>query len=202
VTADGGYAPEDDASGAVVVGVDGTEGSVGALRWAAAEAAAHRAPLCVVHVLDPRSRRRAPYARPYRADMADLATQTAEAEELIARAVAHAHAPDGVRRVFEIGNPAQSLLRSARGARMLVLGHTPRHPRQHDDPYHEGPALGSIARTCVARATCPVVVVPAPERLQDALVPRSSPTATTAVPDPVEGVRTLYPRYHATPVHR
>lgn len=84
---------------------------------------------------------------------------------------------------------------------MLVLGHTPRRLREPDEPY-QGPALGSIARACVAHAGCPVVVVPAPECRQDALVPQGSPIAATAVPAPVEGVRTLYPRYRVTPVHR
>jgi nucleotide-binding universal stress UspA family protein len=188
-----------DALGAVVVGVDGTDGSLAALRWAIAEAGAHGAPLCVVHVLDPRARRRAPYARP-RPDAVAPGDRT-EADNLLARAVAQTHAPVDVRRVFEIGNPAEALLRSAEGAQMLVLGHTPRRLREPEDIY-QGPALGSIARACVAHATCPVVVVPAPERHQDLLVPQGFPTAATAVPQPVEGVRTLYPRYRATPVCR
>lgn len=187
------------AHGAVVVGVDGSEGSLAALRWAVAEAAVHRAPLCVVHVLDPRQRRRATYARPP-SDTEVFSDQIAEAEDLLACAVVQAHAPAGVRRVFEIGNPAEALLRSAQGARMLVLGHAPRRPRDRE-PY-QGPALGSIARACVAHAACPVVVVPTPERRQDTLVPRGTPAAAAAVPEPVEGVRTLFPRYRATPVHR
>ena len=189
-----------DTTGAVVVGVDGTEGSLAALQWAVAEAAAHRAPLCVVHVLDPRVGRRAPYARP-RSEAAPLGAQTAEAADLLARAIVQTHAPADIRRVFEIGNPAEALIAAAQGARMLVLGHTPRRLRAPDEPY-QGPALGSIARACVLHAGCPVVVVPAPERRQDSLVPQGSPTAATAVPEPVEGVRTLYPRYRATPVRR
>ena len=198
----GNRAPGDDeTTGAIVVGVDGSDGSLAALRWAVAEATVHGAPLCVVHVLDPRVRRRAAYARPC-PDIAALAAQTVDAEDVLARAVLQTHAPDGVRRVFEIGSPAEALLRSAQGARMLVLGHTPRRERRHDEPYHDGPALGSIARACVARAACPVVVVPAPERRQDALVPQGSPVAVVAVSEPVEGVRALYPRYRATPVYR
>jgi len=189
-----------DALGAVVVGVDGTEGSLAALQWAVAEATAHRAPLCVVHVLDPRVRRRATYARP-RSDATALCDRTVEAEGLLARVLAQTHVAADVRRLFEIGNPAEALIAAAHGARMLVLGHTPRRSRDPDEPY-QGPALGSIARACVLHAGCPVVVVPAPERRQDSLVPQGSPTAATAVPEPVEGVRTLYPRYHATAVHR
>jgi len=189
-----------DALDAVVVGVDGTEGSLAALQWAVAEAAAHRAPLCVVHVLDPRVHRRATYARP-RSDANVLCDRTVEAEGLLARALAESHAPADVRRLFEIGNPAEALITAAQGARMLVLGHTPRRLREPDDPY-QGPALGVTARACVVHVGCPVVVVPAPERRQDSLVSHGSPTAATAAPAPVEGVRTLYPRYRATPVHR
>lgn len=189
-----------DSFGSVVVGVDGTEGSLAALRWAVAEAAAHRAPLCVVHVLDPRARRRAPYARPC-PDIPPLHERTAEVEGLLSRAIVQAHAPADVRRVFEIGNPAEALIRAAQGARMLVLGHTPRRLREPEELY-QGPALGSIARACVMHAGCPVVVVPAPERRQDNLVPQGSATAATAVPQPLEGVRTLFPRYRATPVRR
>lgn len=189
-----------DAPGAVVVGVDGTEGSLAALRWAVTEAAAHRAPLRIVHVLDPRTHRRAPYARPW-SDATVLHDRAAEADDLISRAIVEAHAPADVRRVFEIGNPAEALIRAAHEARMLVLGHTPRRVREPEEVY-QGPALGSVARACVVHAGCPVVVVPAAERRQDMLVPQGSPTAEVAVPEPVEGVRTLYPRYHATPVHR
>lgn len=189
-----------DRSPAIVVGVDGAEGSVAALSWAVTEAAVHGAPLRIVHVLDPRARR-APYARPH-AEIVDLTDRTAVAEELIDRAVVQAHAPDGVRRVFEIGNPAEVLLRAAEGARMLVLGHTPRRPRRDGESHHDGPALGPTARACVTRATCPVVVVPVPQRLLDAIVLEQTPAAATEAPTPVEGARTLYPHYRATPVRR
>src|SRR5581483_11299762 len=46
----------------IVVGLDGSEASMAALRWAAEEAAAHGAPLIAVHVIDPRAHRFAPYA--------------------------------------------------------------------------------------------------------------------------------------------
>lgn len=189
-----------DAPGAVVVGVDGTEGSLAALRWAVAEAAAHRAPLRIVHVLEHRAHRRATYARPC-LDATVLRDRAAEAEGLISRAIVETRAPADVRRVFEIGNPAEALIRASRESRMLVLGHTPGRLRGPDELY-QGPALGSVARACVTHAGCPVVVVPAAERGQDTLVPQGSPTDVTVVPQPVEGVRTLYPRYRATPVHR
>jgi hypothetical protein len=49
-------------------------------------------------------------------------------------------------------------------ARMLVLGHArwQRRTGREDYGYGGAPALGSIARACVARAECPVVMVPEP----------------------------------------
>jgi len=184
----------------VVVGVDGSDGSLTALRWAAAEAVALRAPLRVVHVLDPRARR-APYAQAAAWD-ADATDSTAEADRLIERYLLDMHAVDCVRRVFEIGAPAEILLKHAADARMLVLGHTERQRDPGAEPPREGPALGPIARACVAHSTCPVVVVPPSTQPAETPGVRSVPAASTVGHTPVEGARTLYPRFRATPVRR
>ena len=185
----------------VVVGVDGSEGSLNALRWAAAEAAAHHAPLLIVQVLDPRARRRAPYAQAAAWD-AEGSDDTAAADGLIERHLLDTHAVESVRRVFEVGIPAEVLLEYAVDARMLVLGHVAHRYSRGADPFHDGPALGAIARACVAHACCPVVVVPASTQHAQAPTPQRVPAASSVARTPVEGARTLYPRFRATPVSR
>lgn len=191
------------AAGAVVVGVDGSAGSLAALRWAVAEAAAQGAPVWVVHVLDPRGRR-APYAH---ADMSSFGSmdQIEQAERLIDRAVREARAPDSARRQFEIGSPVEVLLNTSRGARMLVLGHTPPSHRADDDFVPEDRALGPVVRACAARAECPVVVVSASTLRTAVPAPGEARSESGVIAPhhaPVEGVRTLYPRYRARPVRR
>lgn len=184
-------------SAPVVVGVDGSEASLAALRWAAGEAAAHGAPLIAVHVLDPRERAFAPYATPDGPD-ADSRDGVASAEQLLCD-----NGIDDVRSVFEIGNPGQVLVRSTIGARMLVLGHADHHHRREGAAPHDGPALGTIARACVAHATCPVVVVPLPERLcvrrPAEPEPRRIPAAQCVPP---VGGRAIYPAFQRVPIGR
>ena len=173
----------------VVVGLDDTEASAAALAWAAEEAAARHAPLVAVYVLDPRGTA-AVYSR------AGARTRVAPDEaldrvkELIDRAEV-----GSVERVFEIGVPGQVLVHRSRGARMLVLGQARYHHQGEGGQYSPGPALGSVARACVAYADCPVVIVPEPAL-------RAS-TARPEVPEqhaPVHGGRALYPHQGRIPV--
>jgi len=174
----------------IVVGLDGSSASLAALQWAAGEAAAHGAPLVAVYVSDPRSRRFAPYAA------AEPAQPLAPDAAAAARQMISESGIEGVRRVFEVGIPSQVLVRIAIGARMLVLGHADHHRhRDKETPPSHAPALGSIARACVARATCPVVIVPIPSRrpAYGAVEPESRrvPVAQGA---PLRGGRTIYPK--------
>jgi nucleotide-binding universal stress UspA family protein len=175
----------------IVVGLDGTEASAAALAWAAAEAAAHRAQLVVVHVLDPRGR-----AAVYSHTDADASDEQdhvlAHIKELIDQADV-----GPVEQVFEIGVPGRVLVRLAREARMLVLGQAGRHHRAGHEDYDNvyAPALGPIARACVAGAECPVVVVPEPVLGKTA--------AHAEEPEhhaPVRGARAIYPFQGRIPV--
>jgi nucleotide-binding universal stress UspA family protein len=67
----------------------------------------------------------------------------------------------GVRPILVEGPPVAMLLRYAAGADLLVLGRR-RRPEQLD-----GIALGAVARTCLAKARCPTVVVAAEEMVDD-----------------------------------
>jgi nucleotide-binding universal stress UspA family protein len=170
----------------VVVGLDGSTASAAALAWAAGEAGAHRAPLLVVHVLDPRGRS-AVYA-PVRPKAVDDANGVlARIEYLVDHAVTGPVGP--VEQAFEIGVPSVVLMRRAHGARMLVLGHSVRHQCGEGEEYRPGPVLGAIARACVAHADCPVVVVPEPG------VGKKTASAST-VPShraSTQGARALHP---------
>ncbi len=184
----------------IVVGLDDGEASLAALRWAAGEAVAHRAPLIAVHVLDPRSHGFAPYACSG-SDEADELGQSARPDDAAAvKRMIAASGIDPTLRLFEVGVPSQVLVRCAIGARMLVLGHADHH-RDRDGETFRGPMLGSVARACTARATCPVVVIPIPER---------HPAPDTAEPEPkrvevaqsapLVGGRAIYPKRQLVPI--
>lgn len=171
----------------VVVGLDGTEASAAALTWAATEAAAHHAPLVVVHVLDPRSST-AVYSRTGADAPGEQDDASVRVKELIDRADV-----GPVEQVFEIGVPGRVLVRFAREARMLVLGYATGHRRA--GPEDRAPALGSVARACVARAECPVVVLPEPLADRTAALAEESEYRA-----PLRGGRAIYPFQGRIPV--
>ncbi len=135
----------------IVVGVSGSPASVGALRWAAGEAARLHGQLHVVLAWTAQ-----PYA-PYAPQPASLSEQQrrdrARADlAAVARAVFGPVAPDYL--VIEVveEQPERALAARSAGADLLVLGSASAH----------GPAggsLGPVIRTCLSRAHCPVVVV-------------------------------------------
>lgn len=139
----------------IVVGVDGSAASITAVRWAVREAGLRHAAVRLVCAFHADTRLRAPYASWARAreDEPRAAAQAAldRAADLV-RAVL----PPG-RLVAELVDepPARALLERAAGAEMLVLG-TTRPPVQPGQPPL---AIGPVARVCLLRAPCPVVVV-------------------------------------------
>ncbi|SDN48348.1 Nucleotide-binding universal stress protein, UspA family [Streptomyces sp. cf386] len=142
----------------IVVGVDGSEASVAALRWAAEQARALGTPVVAVHAWEPATAGFAPYApasaRP------TVSEQRERAAEVLASAVRQAFGPrvgPDLRAVVAEGPAARVLLRYARGALLLVLGR-----RAHGQ--WELPAVGTVGRDCLRHATVPVVTVPAPDR--------------------------------------
>jgi nucleotide-binding universal stress UspA family protein len=173
----------------VVVGLDLSEASVGALVWAAEEAAAHHAPLVALYVLDPRGTE-AVYSQT--GDRTHLAPDEAvdRVKQLIEKA-----GVGPLEHVFEIGVPGRVLVHRSRGARMLVLGQAPHHHQGTGAAYRPGPSIGAVARACVAFAECPVVIVP--ERLAD---PTAAQTAVPELPEPLHGGRSIYPFQGRIPV--
>jgi nucleotide-binding universal stress UspA family protein len=135
----------------IVVGVDGSAGSVAALRWACREASLRGAEVHAVHVREEHCHSLASYAVPaLSADdevsivISDL-VRTAQADQ----------APGVLVRVEEIdGLAARVLLDRCAGADMLVLGNA------GDEP-GELRSAGPVIRACLRRASCPVVVISA-----------------------------------------
>ncbi|QFZ20238.1 universal stress protein [Saccharothrix syringae] len=122
--------------GPVVVGVDGTERALRAVRWAAEEANRLRAPLRLLHV---RSRAAGDHEADQRVrgwlDEAERAAGTGVAE-------------------LVRGRPAHVLVRRSHHARLVVVG----GPDEARDR-----SAGAVAAAVVTRATCPVVVHRRPE---------------------------------------
>lgn len=134
----------------LVVGVDGSEGSMQAVDWAAAEAERSGLPLRLVHAS---LWEHYEGVRPRLA--ADRPSEQIRAESLVAAAEERANrlaADVKVSTDIQPEDPVTVLLREAREATLLVLG-----PRGH------GPVasmlLGSVSLAVAARARCPVTVV-------------------------------------------
>jgi nucleotide-binding universal stress UspA family protein len=132
---------------AVVVGVDGTECGLGAVRWAAQEAARRNAPLRIVHATSPPRRRGAadspppPYARRITAQAYTVAV----------------HTESGLRSETEVvaGDPATVLLTAAADSQLVVLG---KSTTGAADEW----VLAPVAVRVSARSPRPVVLVPRP----------------------------------------
>jgi nucleotide-binding universal stress UspA family protein len=134
---------------AVIVGVDGTECGLEAVRWAAQEAARRDAPLRIVHAVPtPRGRR-----------ATDLSTPpTPHARRVAAQAYTVAkHTEGGVHSVTEVvpGDPVTALLTAATEGQLVVLGKSTTGAL---DEWVVAPVAVRVA----ARSPRPVVLVPRP----------------------------------------
>lgn len=137
----------------IVVGLDGSAGSLAALHWAAAEARAHGATLCVLAAWHPSAVSSLPawgVAEPAEAALAELLDGLHET--LAAEGVVDG---DGltVEPVVVEGHPAGALIEAAATADLVAVGR-----RGHGG--FSGMLLGSVSQHVAAHAGCPVVVVP------------------------------------------
>jgi nucleotide-binding universal stress UspA family protein len=140
----------------VVVGVDGSDGSLWALDRAFAEATAHRLPLYVVAVVNP-----APGG--YTPGMADLVRDSVERllqgmTEVARRAVEnvaarHPDAPEPELHVL-LGDPVEILLAASGRHQMLVVG-------TRGNGGFSRLLLGSVASAVAHHAGCAVLLAPA-----------------------------------------
>ncbi|WP_328401535.1 universal stress protein [Nocardia sp. NBC_00403] len=154
----------------IVVGVDGSRAAAGAVRWAAAEAAAHHTPLHLVSAI----------GQPIDygpglgfAPIIDDAFREASAETLTTAEKSAAEAAtlvdDAVISTFVVeAPPIPVLVNRSKEARLLVVGTTGK------GAFRRG-LLGSVSTALARHAQCPVVAVPAtdnrmPDRLSGGVV--------------------------------
>jgi nucleotide-binding universal stress UspA family protein len=154
--------------GTIVVGIDGSEAGDAALRWALAEARLRGSSLRVVHAYQ------TPHASLAEAGLGaaggmpvpavftedrEQVRRAAETQarnlvdEALGRADGDAVGELEIERVAVEGPAAKSLIDSARGAELLVVG-----SRGHGGLL--GLVLGSVTRQCAEHPPCPVVIAP------------------------------------------
>jgi nucleotide-binding universal stress UspA family protein len=138
----------------VVVGVDGSDCSRDAVRWAADEAVRRDARLKLVHVWQ--------YSPAYLVPTADIIADAGAALSDAAR-IARDRGAQVAAMPIE-GSPVHMLVRESRDAEMLVLG-----------SYGQGRIsdifFGSISRGCIRHAMCPIVIIPAALKTKLAFTP-------------------------------
>lgn len=137
-----------EAAASIVVGVDGSEGSVEALRWAA-----RMAPVLGARI-------RAVGAWEYPPEYAGYVPIGSDNFDEITRKRAEAAVreafgddlPEGLTTSVVFGHPSRVLVEESEDAAMLVVGR-----RGHGG--FRGLLLGSVSAACVSHAHCPVLVI-------------------------------------------
>ncbi|WP_316528816.1 universal stress protein [Kitasatospora brasiliensis] len=139
--------------GRIVVGVDGSDSSQRALRWAVRQAElTHGVVVAVIAWEYPTYHGARGWFPPASTDEAVL---EGRARQEVARAVEQALGgtpPVEVRTEVRYGTPAGALVEASRGAELLVVG-------SRGLGGFSGMLLGSVAQHCTRHATVPVVVV-------------------------------------------
>jgi nucleotide-binding universal stress UspA family protein len=139
--------------GLVVVGVDGSEESVAALRWAAAYAKAAGATVqALIAWPFPDVAGEAPVGHAPPPVRHETEQRTSATLDQAGRQVCPDPAAAGVQTRVVYGHPAQELVEASKEASLLVVG-----SRGHGA--FAGMLLGSVSMHCVTGAFCPVTVV-------------------------------------------
>jgi nucleotide-binding universal stress UspA family protein len=144
-----------ESHGRVVVGVDGSEPSSGALRWAAEAAALREAELDAVNAFDALQVVMPMGLAAAGADRELLAKASDDLLQEMTKAATDGTGPRprSVELISMRAGPARALLDAALGADLLVVGSRGRGGVR-------GLLLGSVSQQCVHHAPCPIVVVP------------------------------------------
>jgi nucleotide-binding universal stress UspA family protein len=143
-------------AGRVVVGVDGSELSAAAMRWAVEEARLRGATLVAVHAWTfvPPAAVGEPGVIPVAAVtlMDDLEIGRAAAEALLDDAVSGVPADVEVEKLVGEGSPGEVLVEAGAGAELVVVGTRGRGALK-------SALLGSVSSHVIGHAPCPVVVI-------------------------------------------
>lgn len=132
----------------IVVGIDGSESSLQALRWAAHLAAPTGAPIQVITTWQ------VPYAWADDGWISEWSPQddAQKAQQQAVKQVFGDAPPAGLSTRVESGSPAGTLIEAGKSAAMIVLG-----SRGHGG--FSGLLLGSVSSAVAEHADCPVLVV-------------------------------------------
>ena len=143
----------------IIVGIDGSKGSLRALDWAVREAAVRGAPLTVIAVCRAVAGFwGAPVSYLQDPDLSAQARK--DAEDATEKALADADVrPASVTVRTVCGIPAEELLLASKDADMIVVG-------SRGTGGFARLLLGSVSSSLVHHAHCAVVVIPAEERLR------------------------------------
>jgi nucleotide-binding universal stress UspA family protein len=141
----------------IVVGVDGSDGSRAALRWAADEADWRNARLDVVLAFRRPIDEFPPlYTNPSERDLYEEARR--RLDDLIVAELTDAGPGRSLCRLVFPGPAASTLLEAAKDADLLVVG-------ARGLGAFTGMVIGSVSQRCAASAPCPVVVVRSADEL-------------------------------------
>ncbi|MET3426657.1 nucleotide-binding universal stress UspA family protein [Actinoplanes tereljensis] len=144
-----------DSTHRIVVGVDGSQGSKTALKWAMNQAGLTGASVEAITTWQDPAQYGTAYGWTTTAFEGDTyATAMVKVlDDTIAEVAAQMPHPVTVLAQVIEGHPVEALLHAAAGAELLVVG-----SRGHGT--FAGIMLGSVSQHCVQHAPCPVVVVP------------------------------------------
>ncbi|MFD4030472.1 universal stress protein [Streptomyces sp. NPDC058637] len=137
--------------GRIVVGVDGSDASIKALRWAVRQAELTGDTVEAVNSWEYPATSWASMMPGMPEDFDPQAVATVALDEALEEALG-AEGAASVERIVVIGNPAQTLLERSRGANLLVVG-----ARGYSG--FKATLLGSVSLHVTQHATCPVTVV-------------------------------------------
>jgi nucleotide-binding universal stress UspA family protein len=144
-------------SGLIVVGVDGSDESITALKWAIEEAHTRGARVRAMNIWN-----YPPTGYGVGIDMGAVSLLTEETidtaaqtvvDQAVEKALVGVDEPPFVERVVRQGSPARELLAESKDADLLVVG-------QRGHGGFIGLLMGSVANQVMHHATCPTVVIP------------------------------------------
>ena len=145
---------DDQRESRIVVGVEGSGGAKAALRWAIVEAGYRNACVEVVTAYSNTYVPASPDFNYVPLDPVDLEAEVTRMQNNVVDEVVADLGDTGVeiRRIVRRGRPADTLIKAAEGADMLVVGSRGRGG-------FRGLLLGSVSQTIAHHGDCPVVIV-------------------------------------------